>query len=168
MKTVYTKVLNDGPRNYVVRLVGYVSAGDAESLIKKVDITTLSAWSWQVPSNLILLREEFQTSNVDVSIYWEGTPNSMISVYPAGRSDTFDHMRYGGVVNNAVLPTGNVLLSTENFTDPALDGSYAITLWFRKLYQGDFGTADIIPDNTLVDELGNIWVDELGNIMVAA
>jgi hypothetical protein len=137
MPTTSFQVINDGPRNYVIHLVGYIPEGDAETFAKKIDMSTLSINNrYDIPRRLTLVKEMFSTSNIEVQLYWEGTPNLIFSVYPANRSDTINHEKYGGsgITDNAVSSTGNVLLTADNFTDPALDGRYSITLWFKKLY----------------------------------
>jgi hypothetical protein len=137
MPTTSIQVLDDGPRNYVVHLTGYVGGGDAETLATKVNISQLSENNrYDIPRRLTLIQERFSTYNIDVQLYWEGTPNELLSVYPANRSDTINHERYGGsgIIDDTTAATGNVLLSVENYNDPPIDGKYAITLWFKKEY----------------------------------
>jgi len=132
-----TQVLEDGPRNYVVRLSASLQAGDAETFVKKIDVSALPKQQGRACRALSLLKLDSSTVNASFALLWEAVSpanNTTLWRFPMNFSDKQSFVKIGGIQNNATGLTGNVLLSTENWGDPQLDGSYDITLWFRKKY----------------------------------
>ena len=131
------QVLEDGPRNLVVRLSATLQAGDAETLVEKIDVASLSQWRGQACTRLSLLEIRSSTINASFNLVWEAASpanNAVIWRFPMNFSDHQKFRKFGGIQNNATGGTGSVLLSTENWGDPQLDGGYDMTLWFRKKY----------------------------------
>lgn len=131
------QTLEDGPRDYVVRLSATLQAGDAEILSEKVSVTALSQWQYRECTSLSLLQIQASTVNASFNLIWESADQSKNQVlwrFPMNFSNKQNFRKFGGIQNNAVGKTGNVLLVTENWGDPQLDGGYEIVLWFRKKY----------------------------------
>lgn len=131
------KVLEDGPRNLVVHLSATFQAGDAETLVEKIDVSTLSSWQGRACSRLSLMELRSSTINASFTLVWEAASpanNAVAWRFPMNFSDHQKFHKFGGIQNNATAPTGSVLLSTENWGDPQLDGGYDMTLWLRKKY----------------------------------
>ena len=146
--TSQIQLIEDGPRNYVIRLAAEITGGDQEYFAEKIDIEgdVLSTPPAPLPfdgrkcTNLSLEGFQASTVNLAVRLYWEGTPNLLVWTWPpnfSGRSS----FRDAGAIKNLTSPrTGCVLLTTENYTGDLtpsgvqLDGSYSITLWFKKRY----------------------------------
>ena len=135
--TSTVQVLEDGPRNLVVRLSSTIPSGNAELFVEKIEVTTLSKWSNQTCDALSLLELRSSTVNASFTLWWEAAlpaNNARIWGFPMDFSDHQKFRKFGGIQNSATGGTGCVLLTTENWGDPQLDGSYDITLWFRKKY----------------------------------
>jgi hypothetical protein len=137
--TANVQKLVDGPRNYVVRLSATMANTDSESLVKKVDITTLSSDSGsgplaQAPMRLKLLRTVYSTQNLIVTLFWGGTPNLLFEVLPPNHMGVKEHFMYGGIEDSASSYTGNVFLTTESFGSSISDAQYDVTLFFCKKY----------------------------------
>jgi hypothetical protein len=135
--TSTVQILEDGPRNLVVRLSATIPAGNAENFVEKVEVTTLSNWQSRACNKLSLLELRSSTVNASFTLWWEAllpANNLRVWGFPMNLSDHQKFRKFGGIQNNATGGTGCVLLSTENWGDPQFDGSYDITLWFRKKY----------------------------------
>ena len=138
--TSQIQTIEDGPRNYVVRLAAEITGGDQEYFVEKIDIegnvlsTPPAPLTPTGPKVTNLSLEGFQAStvNLGVKLYWEGTPNLLLWSWPPNFVGRHTFRDAGAIKNLATLKTGCVLLTTENLADPQLDGSYSLTLWFRK------------------------------------
>jgi hypothetical protein len=115
----------DGAHN-VILFLNNNSDGTGETLVRKIDVTTL------IPNprtTLRLWRAAWGiTGNGQVVLYWEGTPNRVFLVASAAGTEFF-YGKYGGIKNDAVTPTGNVLLSTGGFV---VNNGYHLMLEFKK------------------------------------
>jgi hypothetical protein len=126
MADAVTVQIYDGARNVVVKLTNF-SDGTGEAAVKKIDHTTL------VPDPLATLKLKRCDAVVNggtVTLLWEGTPNKTMLLIASG-GDNALHMRprHRGVINDALTPTGNVLLTTNGF---AAGSAYDIELEFTK------------------------------------
>lgn len=130
------QVLEDSHRNFVVHLSASITAGGAEVAVKKVDVSTMAKpANGQFVIELSLMELRASTINASLSLICEGanpSGNATLWSFPANFSFHRKFSDFGGIQNTAAAPTGNVLLTTENWGDPQLDGGYDITLWFRK------------------------------------
>lgn len=149
--------LEDGPRNAVFHLTAEIGAADEETLVKKIDVTTLSLLGQSTASatqpggqnaactHLSLERIQFSTMGLSVRLFWEGPANvggAALWSLPPNFTGHENFLKKTSPLQNPLAAgtrTGNVLLSTIPFeTDPALapqDGRYDIMLWFRKKYE---------------------------------
>lgn len=140
----------DGEHNYVITMNNRCDGSGDETLVTKVDVSTL------IPNpgdHLVLWHANWVISGGVVNLYWAGTPNRLLQSL-SQVSDDRQYSRFGGIRNDAVLATGDVLLSTIGFV---AGSSYTITLEFKK--DGTGSTDSLLR----VDELGNFRVTETGD-----
>ena len=132
--TPIVQVIEDGPRNFIVRLACELTGGSTESAVTKITLPMAAAYNLGPVTSLALEGFQGATTNIAVRLLWEGTPNSTIWEWPANFAGRTTFRDAGPIKNNATLATGCVLLSAENYSDPILDGRYDLTLWFKKRY----------------------------------
>jgi hypothetical protein len=133
--TVTSQIINDGPKNYVVRLLN-LSDGTGENNVKKVDISTVTFPLNASNKHLILLKYNFSTFNMGVILKWEASVPTQMMFFPPNWTDEHDYTDHGGIPNDGGTgKTGSVLLSTlgvDGGTSTINGARYDITLWFRK------------------------------------
>lgn len=125
---VSTQVLNDGPRNHIVKLTN-ISDGTDETLVTKVDASTLSG----NPCSLRVDRVQYDlTGGMRVRLYFknDGTDTEFLTL-GAGQGDL--DLRSVGGIPNPMLPgaNGDILLTCEA---DSLEDAYSIILHTRKKY----------------------------------
>ena len=113
---------------YVTKLTNF-SDGTGESLVRKVDASALTFMTEDGNRKISKIWFSINTSNAKagVELLWNGSTNST-ALFLSGQGH-FDFRPSGNEIpNNAVTPTGDVLLSTRNF----LNGdNYTIIVEFR-------------------------------------
>jgi hypothetical protein len=135
MAITSTTILEDGPRNAVIRLTADLFSGDYETDALKVDVSSLSPDpSGLVTTNVSLQELMFSTTNVEVNLQWEGKDNPIMYTLPAYFSHKVNFKHFGGLFNDTPGKTGNILLTTKTRTVPSLDAQYVIVLWLKKRY----------------------------------
>jgi hypothetical protein len=136
MATTTTTVLNDGPRNAVIKLTANLDPSDYENEVVKVDVSTLSPnpGDGAQATNVSVLGIMFSTTNVEVELQWEGQGNPIFYTLPSYFAHKVSFKEVGGITNDAPSRTGNILLTTKTRTVPSLDAQYVITLWLKKKY----------------------------------
>ena len=105
------------------------SDGTGETLVTKIDASTLNGMTEDGTKVLARLWYSVNTSNANgaVELLWDGATD-MSMCYLSGQGK-WDLRTYGnGIVNNAVSPTGDVKLTTHNFTS---GDNYTILVEFR-------------------------------------
>lgn len=129
--TVTRKVLEDGPRNYILA-VHNNSDGTGEALSVLVDNTTFSGYN-AISNNSKNFKIESlyfsTTGNMGFKLFWEGTPNALAWSVPPNYFDNVDFKSIGGLQNEAATPTGRLLLSTYG---AAVNSSYNTILRVKK------------------------------------
>lgn len=127
--TVTTQVLSDTSGvKYVVKLTNF-SDGNGESLVTKVDASNTTFMTED--GNRKISKIWWSVNTVDkksaVELLWAGTTNAT-AVLLSGTG--YWDLRTSGneITNNANTPTGDVLLSTRNFT---VGDNYTILVEFR-------------------------------------
>ena len=131
--TVTSQVMEDGPRNLVMKFTG-VSDGTGESAVAKVDISALAGrWAGgAVPSALRVDKIEYSTSGMGVNMLWDATTDVLIAAVPADRSDTLCFRDVGGIQNNSGTgKTGDIVFTTVGHTS---GDTYTIILHMVKKY----------------------------------
>jgi len=125
---VNTYVLENGPRNYVVRFTNE-SDGTGESAVTKVDISTLTGPDVNVAPTTLAIKEV--QANVEgmnyVTVFYDATSDDEALVIPAGSyykvfDPAFNDPKSTGY-------TGDIKLTTDGAID---GGAYDITIKFVK------------------------------------
>ena len=113
---------------YVVKLTNF-SDGTGETLVTKVDASETTFMTTDGNRKISKIWFSINTSNAKagVELLWNGSTNRT-AVFLSGQGH-FDFRPSGNEIpNNAVVPTGDVLLSTRNF----LNGdNYTLIVEFR-------------------------------------
>ena len=113
---------------FTVKLTN-LSDGTGETLVKKVDASELTFMTEDANRTISKVWYSINTANNKsaVELLWDGATNATAMLL--GGNGYFDLRTAGNEVsNNAVTPTGDVLLSTKNF---ALGDNYTIIIEFR-------------------------------------
>ena len=113
---------------YVAKLTN-ISDGTGESLVTKVDASATTFMSEDCNRKISKIWHSINTvdSKSAVEIIWAGATNATALVL-SGQG--YWDLRTAGneITNNATTPTGDVLLSTRNFT---INDNYTIIVEFR-------------------------------------
>ena len=113
---------------YVVKLTNY-SDGTGETLVKKVDASEVTFMTEDGNRKISKIWYSINTANnqSSVELIWDGETNA--SAMTLSGNGYWDLRPAGNEIpNNAVVPTGDVLLSTKKF---ARDDNYTIIIEFR-------------------------------------
>ena len=121
------QILNDGPRNVVLKLDGILDTSDLSSttvvdpaLLSDMDINGVKASKLRI--NKIVYDVE---DLLDVELFWDAaTPVRIWNLVGRGKVDVH---RTGGISNNATNPTGKITMTTQGWTSGAIL-SYTIIL----------------------------------------
>jgi len=113
---------------FVTKLTNY-SDGTGEALVKKVDASTTTFMTTDGNRKISKIWFSVNTSNskAGVELLWDGATNAT-ALFLSGQGH-FDFRPSGNEIpNNAITPTGDVLLSTKSF----LNGdNYTLIIEFR-------------------------------------
>lgn len=121
-----TQVLEDGPRNLVVKCIGTLDTSDQGTTL----LVSPAICTQYVPKNFRIDKLDFTVSSqIIVMLWWEGTPNTLIM--PLSDFNRFNFQDSGGVQNNAYAPTGNILFSTSGYSSGVQ--SFTLDLWLVKI-----------------------------------
>lgn len=127
--TVTTQTIADTSGVKFVAKLTNLSDGTGETLVKKVDASELTFMTEDGNRKISKIWFSVNTANAksSVEILWDGTTNST-AMFLNG-SGHFDFRPSGDEIpNNAGTPTGDVLISTNNF---ASGDNYTIIVEFR-------------------------------------
>lgn len=106
--SVTKHTLVDGSRNIVVKLHLVSGAAAEASSQLLLDISTQSS----SPSEVKIMQIETGGSDMDIELLWDGAPDVKIMTIPLGES-IYDFRQIGGLTNNAVDASGDILFSTR-------------------------------------------------------
>ena len=127
--TVTTQTIADTSGvKFVTKLTNF-SDGTGETLVKKIDASEVTFMTEDANRKISRVWYSINTANSKsaVEIIWDGTTNATAMLL--GGNGYFDLRTSGNEIpNNAVTPTGDILLSTKNF---ALGDNYTIIIEFR-------------------------------------
>ena len=127
--TVTTQTIADTSGvKFVTKLTNF-SDGTGETLVKKIDASEVTFMTEDANRKISRVWYSINTSNAKsgVEIIWDGDTNATAMLL--GGNGYFDLRTSGNEIpNNAVTPTGDILLSTKNF---ALGDNYTIIIEFR-------------------------------------
>lgn len=125
------RILSDGPRRAVVQLV---ASGDADEMcVLKVDVSQLEGRNGDPCLAVKVVKANYDVRNTSLRLDWEGTPPSVI--FNASTPGKVDHRADGGLGNDALLPTGNILASTYDSNGDVTGWSYTMRLELLKKYK---------------------------------
>ena len=126
---VTSQVLTDTTGLKFVVKVTNISDGTGENLVKKVDASELTFMTEDGNRKIAKIWYSINTANNKsaVELIWDGATDATAALLSGnGHWD----LRTSGneITNNALTPTGDVLVSTKNFAD---GDNYTILLEFR-------------------------------------
>ena len=113
---------------FTVKLTNF-SDGTGETQVKKVDASELTFMTEDGNRKISKIWYSVNTANPKsaVELIWHGDTNAT-AMFLSGQSH-FDFRPSGSEIdNNAITPTGDILLSTHNF---AIGDNYTIVIEFR-------------------------------------
>jgi len=121
------QILNDGPRNVVVKIDGLLDTSDLTSftivdpaLLSSMDINNVKASKLRI--NKIVYDVE---DGLDFELFWDApTPVRIWNLVGRGKIDAH---RFGGISNNATSPTGKITGATQGWSTGTIL-SYTIVL----------------------------------------
>ena len=122
------QILNNGSRNLSLKYTFDGTTGDAtEDTL--VDASTLGV---AAQGGLKLVKASWALTGFSCKLQWEdGAANVDLLEMPAEEPGEVDFSEFGGVVNNASLQTGNVVFTTNGWTNAAGEGG-TVVLEFKK------------------------------------
>ena len=127
--TVTSQVITDTSGvKFVTKLTNF-SDGSGETDVIKVDASTTTFMTQDGARKVAKIFYSINTTSTKsvVELKWAGTTNSTI-MFLSGQG-FFDFRSAGDeITNNAITPTGDVLLSTRNFAN---GDNYSIVIEFR-------------------------------------
>jgi hypothetical protein len=131
--TVDTQVVQDGPRKAILKFTNLSSAGDGESGIKKVDVSTLAS-NMGMPCTAVRIDKViYSTVGMSVQLLWQADTNTIAWVVPADASDTECFKGSDGPLNPRNTGwTGDILFTTIGHST---NDSYSIELHLIKKYK---------------------------------
>ncbi len=129
---VAVQILQDGPSNTICKLTGTLDSSD-EAYVVKLDPATLSSVTTDTVTRGNRLRIRLIDANIEdgltVTLWWDvdGTSGNAKRIEDLHGRLVMDYKKIGGLVNNAVAPTGKIFLSTEGWQTGSIL-SYSIIL----------------------------------------
>lgn len=121
-----TQVLENGPRNLIVKCTGLLDTTDQGPTI----MVSPGLCASYVPENFRIDKVIFTVSpQIAVQLWWEGTPNVLI--LSITENNEFCYKDAGGVQNPAYMPTGNILFTTTGYSSGVQ--SYTVNLHLVKI-----------------------------------
>lgn len=129
--TVTSKVIENGDRNYIVRLTN-ISDGTGESAVIKINVSDLSNSGGETCTHLRLDRVDYDIQGfTDVRLLFDATSDDVACILSAGQG-SIDWSAAGGNVDpQSTGSTGDLKLTT---TGAVSGDTYDITLYCIKRY----------------------------------
>jgi hypothetical protein len=110
--TFTEKVIEDGPRNFV-KSFAYTYVDTGQSAVLAVDVSELSTLQdGTACSNLRIKKIWFSTIGLSLKILWDASTDTLAVELPSGYQGDFDFSSFGGLVNSASSPTGDIRFTT--------------------------------------------------------
>jgi len=129
-----TQIVQDGPRNVVIKVEGILDTSDLASTVI-VDPATLGGMgnTGAIKAlDLIVDRIQFSVEDgLECRLAWDAsTPTRIVELQGRG---TEKYERFGGLPNNSGAGrTGKILLSTQGWSSPAIPLSFTLLLVLKK------------------------------------
>lgn len=110
--TFTEKIIDDGPRKLVKSFAyTYVDAG--QSAVTAVDVSGLSSQQdGTACSGLRITKIWFSTIGLSVKVLWDASTDTLAVELPSGYQGDFDFSSFGGLLNSASSPTGDLNFTT--------------------------------------------------------
>ena len=106
------KVIEDGPRN-LVKSFSYTHVDTAQAAVMAVDVSGLSTLQDGTACTGVRINKIwFSTTNLELNILWDASTNVLAVVLPTDYQGSFDFSSFGGLVNSATSPTGDIRFTT--------------------------------------------------------
>jgi len=110
--TFTEKIIEDGPRK-LVKSFAYTYVDTGQSAVMAVDVSALSTHQdGTACSNLRITKIWFSTIGLSVKILWDASTDTLVTELPSGYQGDFDFTSFGGLVNTASSPTGDLRFTT--------------------------------------------------------
>ena len=110
--TFVEKVIDDGPRK-LVKSFSYTHVDAGQSAVMAVDVSGLSALQdGTACTGARINKIWFSTSNLELNILWDASTDVIAVVLPTDYQGSFDFSSFGGLVNSATSPTGDIRFTT--------------------------------------------------------
>src|SRR5262245_10643499 len=128
---IITQILNDGPRNHVIKILG------VESDTVTINPATMSLggeYAKETPNDLAIEAYWYMSSGPSVQLLWDATADVLTLTLPAGPAahDNFNFRDwFGDIPNNSGAGKTGSLIVTATAT-PA--GPWSLILAFKKKY----------------------------------
>jgi hypothetical protein len=130
--TITKQVLADGERNLIVK-VHIVSDGSEETNLPLIVVTDYNDYNVGVRPWTEVKIDKVTFSGLaaaaSLTFLWEGTPNVKAFTVNMSNTSPVDWCKTGGLVNDALAATGNILLTT---TALASGDELTFTLYLKK------------------------------------
>jgi len=127
-----TQILEEGPRNVVMKLVGVLDTSN-QSLTTAVDLSTLNQGGYgPTPTAVRIDSTDYSISDqLNVQLYWDATTD-VVALALVGRED-MNFKSFGGITNNSGAgKTGNLLVQTTGYAS----GTQTYTIVLQMVKQG--------------------------------
>ena len=125
------KVIDDGPRK-LVKSFSYTHVDAGQSAVMAVDVSGLSSLQdGSACTEVRINKIWFSTSNLELNILWDASTDVLAIVLPTDYQGSFDFSSFGGLVNSATSPTGDIRFTTVGH---AANDDYTVVLECIKTY----------------------------------
>ena len=125
------KVIDDGPRK-LVKSFSYTHVDAGQSAVMAVDVSGLSSLQdGSACTGVRINKIWFSTSNLELNILWDASTDVLAIVLPTDYQGSFDFSSFGGLVNSATSPTGDIRFTTVGH---AANDDYTVVLECIKTY----------------------------------
>jgi hypothetical protein len=113
MADVFTeKVIEDGPRKFV-KSFAYTYVDSGQTAAMAIDVSGLSTLQdGTACTGVKITKIWFSTIGLSVKILWDASTDTLVTELPSGYQGDFDFSSFGGLVNSATSPTGDIRFTT--------------------------------------------------------
>jgi hypothetical protein len=106
------KVIEDGPRKFV-KSFSYTHVDTGQAAVMAIDASGLSTLQdGTACTGLRINKIWFSTTNLELNILWDASTDVIAIVLPTDYQGSFDFSSFGGLVNSATSPTGDIRFTT--------------------------------------------------------
>ena len=110
--TFVEKVIDDGPRK-LVKSFSYTHVDTGQSAVMAIDVSGLSTLQDGTACTGVRINKIwFSTTNIELNILWDASTDVLAVVLPTDYQGSFDFSSFGGLVNSATAPTGDIKFTT--------------------------------------------------------